>query len=250
MPYSINKGVKIYFETRGDGIPLVLQHGYTSSLNRWKECGYVEALKDRFELILIDARGHGLSDKPHRKVDYDWQLRTEDILAVVNDLGYERFNFWGYSMGGVYGFNLAKSVSHRLISLVVGGAHPYATSFEAFNGIDGTNKDEFMNAFENLVGESFSPESRKRMLTNDLQALVAAAGNRESLEDAMLEVNVPCLMYVGENDSRFVQVKQFASRLQNASFTQIPGQNHAETNARSDLVLPHVTKFLSNHNPI
>jgi pimeloyl-ACP methyl ester carboxylesterase len=44
---------------------LVLQHGFTDSLETWYDLGYVEALKPQYRLILIDARGHGASDKPH-----------------------------------------------------------------------------------------------------------------------------------------------------------------------------------------
>ena len=44
---------------------MVLQHGFTDSLETWYELGYVDALKREHQLILVDARGHGASDKPH-----------------------------------------------------------------------------------------------------------------------------------------------------------------------------------------
>jgi pimeloyl-ACP methyl ester carboxylesterase len=65
MPYSVNQGVRIHYRTEGEGQPLVLQHGFTDSLGTWYGLGYVEALKPHHRLILIDARGHGGSDKPH-----------------------------------------------------------------------------------------------------------------------------------------------------------------------------------------
>ncbi len=49
----------------GEGPALVLQHGFTESVVDWYEAGYIEALKPNYRLILIDARGHGSSDKPH-----------------------------------------------------------------------------------------------------------------------------------------------------------------------------------------
>ena len=42
----------------------MLQHGFTESVMDWYEAGYVEALRSEYRLILIDARGHGTSDKP------------------------------------------------------------------------------------------------------------------------------------------------------------------------------------------
>ena len=192
--------------------------------------------------------GHGNSDKPHHKDDYNWQLRANDILSVADDLGHERFHFWGYSMGGVYGFNLAVFAPERLLSLIIGGAHPYATSFKAFEGLDGSDGEAYISAMEATLGERFSPESCERMLNNDIKALVAAAGDRASLADPISRLNLPCLLYVGENDSRFAQVKQFASEMKSAEFVSISAQNHAGTNARSDLVLPQVIDFQASQN--
>ena len=54
-----------HYRVEGDGQPLVLQHGFTDSLETWYDTGYVNGLKRQYWLILIDARGHGASDKPH-----------------------------------------------------------------------------------------------------------------------------------------------------------------------------------------
>ena len=244
MPYADNKGIEIHYQVVGDGPTVLLQHGYTTSLNRWHQFGYVEALKKRFRLVLIDARGHGKSDKPHNSSDYEWQLRTDDILSVADALELEQFHFWGYSMGGVYGYNLATVAPHRLQSLVIGGADPYPTSFSAFEGVDGSDEQEFVSAMENLLNEKFNEESCQRMLANDLRAMAAAAVDRKSLEQEVRNSGLSCLLYVGDEDDRFLRVKQFAESMPSALFVSIPGPNHAQTNARSDLVLPHVVKFL------
>ena len=65
MLYAHNQGVRIHFTVEGEGPPLVLQHGFASSLQTWYITGYVEALQSDYQLILVDARGHGGSDKPH-----------------------------------------------------------------------------------------------------------------------------------------------------------------------------------------
>ena len=46
MPYAQNQGVRIHYQTEGAGPPLVLQHGFTDSLESWYELGYVEALQN------------------------------------------------------------------------------------------------------------------------------------------------------------------------------------------------------------
>jgi pimeloyl-ACP methyl ester carboxylesterase len=65
MPYAHNAGVRIHSQVEGEGCPLVLQHGFSESVVDWYESGYVDALSRDYRLILIDARGHGTSDKPH-----------------------------------------------------------------------------------------------------------------------------------------------------------------------------------------
>jgi pimeloyl-ACP methyl ester carboxylesterase len=49
----------------GNGPPIVLGHGVTDSSDVFYERGYVAALKPKYRLVLVDARGHGQSDKPH-----------------------------------------------------------------------------------------------------------------------------------------------------------------------------------------
>ena len=66
MPYVIKQEVRIYYEVEGQGTPLVLAHGGSDSLDMWRRYGYTDILKDDFQLILFDFRGHGRSDKPHQ----------------------------------------------------------------------------------------------------------------------------------------------------------------------------------------
>jgi pimeloyl-ACP methyl ester carboxylesterase len=69
MAYADNNGVRIHYQVEGNGPPLVLQHGYSDSLESWYDFGYVEQLKSERQVILIDARGHGASDQPHNTAE-------------------------------------------------------------------------------------------------------------------------------------------------------------------------------------
>ena len=98
MPYVTNDKVRIHYEVIGDGPPLFLHHGFTQSMRRWHFHGYVEALKADNQLILIDARGHGKSDKPHDTEMYAFPAMANDALAVLNELGIQQTRYWGFSM--------------------------------------------------------------------------------------------------------------------------------------------------------
>jgi len=128
MPYSVNQGVRIHHRTEGEGQPLVLQPGFTDSLDTWYDLGYVEALKPHYRLILIDARGRGASDKPHQPDAYEQERNVADITTVLDDLNVTRAHYFGYSMGGRIGFAIARYAPDRVHSLVLGGGSPYPHS--------------------------------------------------------------------------------------------------------------------------
>ncbi len=79
MSYTSNDGVKIHYEIESGGPVLVLQHGFTQSLEHWAECGYVAPLQQKYRMILIDARGHGGSDKPHDETSYTLDRLVADV---------------------------------------------------------------------------------------------------------------------------------------------------------------------------
>ena len=54
-------GVRIHYESEGEGPPLLLMHGMGGSVDNWRRTGYVEALRGRYRLILIDSRGRSRS---------------------------------------------------------------------------------------------------------------------------------------------------------------------------------------------
>ena len=111
MPLIKNQDIRIFYEVVGRGQPLVLLHGFAGNSKDWKRNGYVETLSDDYQLILIDERGHGLSDKPHDPAAYEMQKRASDIVAVLEDLNLKKTPVWGYSMGGEVCFGLAQFYS-------------------------------------------------------------------------------------------------------------------------------------------
>ena len=122
MPRVDNKGISIHYRVEGSGPPLVLGHGFSDSSDVWYERGYVAALKPNYRLVLIDARGHGQSDKPHDPPSYTLEKCASDIVAVLDDLGMKTATYWGYSLGGRMGFALARQAPDRVACFVIGGA--------------------------------------------------------------------------------------------------------------------------------
>lgn len=248
MPYAANEGVHLYYSVEGDGPPLVLQHGFTQCIEDWYEAGYVDALKSDYRLILVDARGHGQSDKPHDAGAYGVDRWVTDVTAVLDALGIARALFWGYSMGGWIGFGMAKYAPQRIGRLVIGGSHPYARSQEPARQFFAAHLDDsgdaFVAALENRFGSRSLPTREARLRDADRRAYLALSQDRPELSDLLPEIHMPCCLYAGEADPLHAQAKAASQLIPAAAFFSLPGLTHPGAFQRSDLVLPQVLKFL------
>lgn len=245
MPYADNKGTSIFYETRGDGPALVLLHGFASSSAHWKVCGYASGMEKTHRVVLIDARGHGKSAKPHEREAYALGNRLDDIDAVLNALNLRQAHFCGFSMGGWLALGMALRAPERAASLTMMGAHPYAERFDAFAGNDGSDGNAFIDAFEQFLGERIQGDSRRMLLLNDLRALSAAALDRDSMEDGFLQLAIPVMMCVGEHDQRREAVLR-AARSRNARCLLVPGVGHVNTLNAAGTLLPAIRDFISH----
>jgi pimeloyl-ACP methyl ester carboxylesterase len=251
MPYADNEGIRIHYQTEGEGPPLVLQHWSLATMEGWYDYGYVSALKNDYRLVLLDARGHGASDKPHSLQAYELKKRVEDIVAVLDDLGIAQADFFGYSMGGWIGFGVARYAPERFRSLIIGGQHPYAQNMDGLRQLVRYGVENGPEAFVAMWEENFgtlSFETRERMLAYDYEALLAVAQDRESLEAVLPTMRMPCLLYVGEMDEIHPIAKEWAKQIASVTFVTLPGLDHGEAIRRSDEVLPHVKRFLAAVN--
>ncbi len=239
-----NRGVRIHYEVTGSGAPLVLQHGWTNSLEYWRDFGFVEGLADDYQLILIDARGHGASDIPTNAEAYDTKTMAGDILAVLDDLGVEKTHFFGYSMGGRIGFDLAASSPERLRSMIIGGAHPYAVNFSrARENI--RNGTAAIAAGWEAAHAPLSDKAKQALLNHDLMPLRACMSHdRQDISSSLSAI--PCLTFVGESDFFYKDMKAWADSASHVSFFSLPELNHLQAWARSDLTLPRIKEFLAS----
>jgi pimeloyl-ACP methyl ester carboxylesterase len=250
MPYANNQGVRIHYQVEGVGTPLVLQHGYSDSVESWYEQGYVAALQSTYQLILIDARGHGASDKPHNPNAYEMQHNVTDILAVLDTLQVPTVHFFGYSMGGQIGFAMAKYAATRCASMILGGADPYQGNR--------AERDQWLAMLQQGMATfiegawvsqgPISPALRARLLANDVEAMIAnriKIMERPSFAEVLPTMTMPCLLYAGEADGRYAGIKACSAHMPHVTFVSVPDLNHAEGFFHSELVLPHVTKFLA-----
>ena len=98
MPYTVRDGVHIYYENHGQGLPVLLSHGFGASTGMWQT--QIEAFQDTYRLIPWDMRGHGQSDSPDEQTRYSHAHTIEDMRAILDTLHIDQAVIAGHSLGG------------------------------------------------------------------------------------------------------------------------------------------------------
>jgi pimeloyl-ACP methyl ester carboxylesterase len=122
MPYISNQRVKIHYEIEGQGPPLVLMPGLAGTMEDWRLFGYPQELSKDYQLVLIDPRGRGGSDKPRDAADYGFKLLIADVFSVLDRLKIKKAHYLGYSWGVMIGWRIPIYAPKRFSSLILGGS--------------------------------------------------------------------------------------------------------------------------------
>jgi 3-oxoadipate enol-lactonase len=105
--------VELSFEKFGEGIPIILLHGYPLNRSIWNSV--IPFLQDICNLVLPDLRGHGHSPVPEG--EYSMETMAVDVIALMDHLKIEKAIIAGHSMGGYVSLALARYFPERLMGL-------------------------------------------------------------------------------------------------------------------------------------
>jgi len=104
--------------TGGEGPPLLLVHGWPQTWYAWRML--MPALARDFSVVAVDQRGIGLSGKPQD--GYDTGTLANDLVALMDALGHQRFALYGTDVGMPIAYALAADHPDRVDRLVVSEA--------------------------------------------------------------------------------------------------------------------------------
>lgn len=247
MSFTTRAGVRIHFELDGQGEALVLQHGFSDSLESWGEAGWIDRLARRYRVLRIDARGHGRSDKPRDPEAYAAHELAADVLAVLDATGIERASFLGYSLGGRTGFELAGLAPQRFTCFVLGGAHPYAMSMAPLRHALAEGLEGWLSLVAGAA-DALSSAARAKGARNDLEALRACVARDRPDRAALLQwLAAPTLLYAGARDPLLPEVARCARALACAQLHVVPDATHLLLGLHSGRVLDAVETFLASN---
>jgi pimeloyl-ACP methyl ester carboxylesterase len=117
--YAEVNGINLYYETIGDGRPLILLHG---GLGSGEMFGSVRpALAENHQVIAVDLQGHGRTADIDRPIDIG--LMADDIAALIDHLGLDKPDVVGYSLGGGVALQVAVKYPDKVRRLVIASVY-------------------------------------------------------------------------------------------------------------------------------
>jgi pimeloyl-ACP methyl ester carboxylesterase len=253
-------GVEIHFTDRGDGVPVVLIHGFMGSYEgSWEAPGIIPALLEAgYRVIAYDMRGHGESDKPHDPGQYGMEM-VEDAVRLLDHLGLERAHVVGYSMGGLVTNKLRETYPERLLTATLGGAGWTDASFFDPEVADGIERGDLSGLARILqpVGapvlseETIRQQSAFLLANRDVLALAAAwrGGIPPVSEESLRSNEVPTLALIGGLDPLKVTVDRLSGVMEGLEVVVIEETNHF-TAFRNPMFVESLMAFLGRHRGI
>jgi len=129
MPYAQAGDIRLYYEVHGDGPPVLLVPGLGADTRLFSNV--VPLLATSRQVVVLDPRGGGLSDKPAGR--YSIEQMADDVVGLLGALGIASADVVGYSMGGKIALQLAACYPELVDHLVLCATAPSAPVTRLFS---------------------------------------------------------------------------------------------------------------------
>lgn len=216
MPFTKANGIRLYYEERGSGKPLLLIMGITAPCAVWEK--HVSYWERNYRCILFDNRGVGASDKPAGA--YTTAEMADDSVALLDALNITEAAVVGVSMGGAIALQLAIRHPDRVQAMVL--MCPWASCDSRGEAIfrhmmhakAHLRPEQFANFVQVLIfhkptwdkGSEELAESRKEAaIDQNPQPLHGLEGQAHAcishnVVSELSTINMPCLVIGGKED--------------------------------------------------
>ncbi|GAB3751374.1 alpha/beta fold hydrolase [Microlunatus parietis] len=248
--YASVNGIDLYYEILGEdrpGPPLIMLHGGALTFRLSFEA-LLPALTAERKVIGVELQGHGHtadSDRP-----FSLRQCAEDVIALLDQLGIEQADFFGYSLGGLVSTEVAVLAPGRVGRLVLAASHFGSTRGKAYypeiTGLDlesprmPTEEEgaAMISAYQEVAPD---PDG----FFSSVPKYQAAVHDYEGWTDEQLAgLTMPILIIIGDTDFvRLEHAVEMKQAVPDAQLAILPGTKHMKV-IRPDLVLPMVTAFL------
>ncbi|MCS7251277.1 MAG: alpha/beta fold hydrolase [Anaerolineae bacterium] len=242
MPFATVRGIRLIYDIRGHGTPVLWIHGFP--LGRWLWDPQVEALGAVARSIAVDLRGFGGSSVPEGS--YTMDSYAADLRGLLDILGIDQAVLAGLSMGGYVAFAFYAAYPERVRGLILADTRHQADTPEVranrYAVIERIRAEGTRAAVEAFLPRLFGgttqrerPERvetlRRKMMTNPAAGLIGALqamAERPDRTDLLPSIRVPTLVIVGEEDAVTPPdvARQMAEGIPQARVVVIPRAGH------------------------
>ncbi|UYZ21181.1 2-succinyl-6-hydroxy-2,4-cyclohexadiene-1-carboxylate synthase [Mesobacillus jeotgali] len=266
---TLINGVRYHVEQCGDGFPLVLLHGFTGAASTWKP--FSPMWGQHSQLLMADLIGHGETESPGDMARYDIKKAANDLKMLLDQLGIDKADFLGYSMGGRTAITFASLYPERVRKLVLESTTPGLVNPEDREArirqdhklaarIEQEGLEPFIDFWESIplfqsqlnLPEEVREQIRSQRLRNNPVGLANSlrgmgTGAQPSWWDQLENFDFETLLITGELDEKFCKIAtDMASRLPNPTHLTINGCGHAIHVEEREKFGTIVSEFLSN----
>ena len=267
MPTAHANGVDLYYESTGEGFPLVWSHEFGGDHRSWEP--QVRHFSRRYRVVTYNHRGYPPSSVPARPEDYSQDILVADLHALLDALGIRSCHLGGCSMGANVALAYAIAHPERCRSLIVVGGGAGAVNREQFLAGQAATADALERegiaalqrnfdtlparaAFKRKDPRGFA-EFQRLVGDHSAQAcahlargVIARRRTVHELEAKMRALRVPSLIMVGDGDGPCVEPSLFMRQcLPHAGLVVLPDSGHTINIEEPDLFNLHVAEFLA-----
>ncbi len=274
--YARSGDVRIAYQITGEGpFDVVWAPGTMSHLDLDWEIPQRALFFERFSkfcrLIRFDKRGTGLSDRPVHMATLE--ERTDDIRAVMDDVGIKSANIFGVSEGGSMACLFAATYPERVESLLIWGAqarwiasedHPWGQTQQEHEQMLAMVQDDWPSIPYIVgpgagMGPDAPPEAVEAVARYMRAAASPSAVHAYEVMNGQIDtrpilptiqVRTLVMNRTGDLCARVLAARDMASRIPGANFIEYPGNSHSAMLDDMDTVLSDIHEFITGERPI
>jgi len=257
MPFTENHGVRIYWDEKGAGLPMVLIMGLACSSDVWRRLR--ADVSGSYRTIALDNRCSGRSGMGRCTM----ALMASDVASVMDAAGVEKAHIVGASMGGMIAQEFAIKYPARVRGLILactltGGRYAVPTKLDLILAVIWRALQTPRAAMEPFIPFLYHPATPRDRVQAEIETLKKWAPTRIGLTaqllailswrsyDRLPKITAPTLVLHGDSDRLvpFSNGELIASRIPGARLVMMPRAGHMLATDQPELTYKAVSEFL------
>lgn len=210
-----NKTQFMNYKVEGNGETLVFLHGLSDNLLYWEFLA--SSLKEDYQVIRLDFRGHGESELGDDKITID--QFANDLTNLLEMLDVDKINLIGFSLGGAVALDFAVKYPQKVSSLVLMSSFFKINEdsekilIQLKNALESSFEDFYDLILPKVLCPDVIDENKKEL--NALKEIASQTANTQAyikaidacldfdIEDKLSEIDIPTLILAGKYDGMF-----------------------------------------------